>query len=63
MTRSQNDDSRSGAEADESIDKARRALQYTRQQQVTGRALADRLATIRQANHFQEFWNEGLRGG
>jgi hypothetical protein len=39
------------------------AREKAKEQKVTGSAIATALATIRAHNHFQEMWNEGLRGG
>lgn len=51
------------SEADEALREAQRALNDVREKKKDGYLIAGTLAAIRKTNHFQEMWNEGLRGG
>jgi hypothetical protein len=51
------------SQADDALREARTALSVVREQKKDGSLIAATLRQIRSENHFQEMWNEGLRGG
>lgn len=51
------------SEADEALQEARHALDDVREKKKDGFLIAERLAEIRETNHFKDMWDQGLRGG
>ena len=51
------------SEANASLREAQNALTAAQEQKKDGSLIAEVLRAIRKENHFQELWNEGLRGG
>jgi hypothetical protein len=50
-------------EAAEALAEAKNALGHVRVQKQHGSLIANTLKQIRQENHFQEIWNDGMEGG